>query len=247
MGAGAGRVDLVEGSPQWHPASLSPAMGELLERFPLFPLGLVLLPGEVVPLHIFEERYKTMIGECLERGVGVRDPVDGRRRAPGGRAAPRTSTGARAHGRRPDEHRSCAARARSASSAGSTTWSTRRATSSCSTTTRRPRPRRRRAAHESYADLVERVTDTRPEAGRPRRARRLRHGGHDRVRSRRQAGAARAPLGVRAPDAPGLALRVGARALRACRAAPPSARRPTARCTTRATFTFRRRRGKPRG
>ena len=42
-------------------------MSELLERFPLFPLGLVLLPGEVVPLHIFEDRYKTMIGECLER------------------------------------------------------------------------------------------------------------------------------------------------------------------------------------
>ena len=42
-------------------------MGELRERFPLFPLGLVLLPGEVVPLHIFEDRYKTMIGECLER------------------------------------------------------------------------------------------------------------------------------------------------------------------------------------
>ncbi|MDQ3647399.1 MAG: LON peptidase substrate-binding domain-containing protein [Actinomycetota bacterium] len=41
-------------------------MGELIERFRLFPLGLVLLPGEVVPLHIFEERYKTMIDECLE-------------------------------------------------------------------------------------------------------------------------------------------------------------------------------------
>ena len=39
---------------------------EILERFPFFPLGLVLLPGEVVPLHIFEERYKAMIGECLE-------------------------------------------------------------------------------------------------------------------------------------------------------------------------------------
>jgi Lon protease-like protein len=34
--------------------------------FPLFPLGIVLLPSEVVPLHIFEERYKLMIGECLE-------------------------------------------------------------------------------------------------------------------------------------------------------------------------------------
>ena len=34
-------------------------------EFPLFPLGLVALPGEAIPLHIFEERYKTMIGECL--------------------------------------------------------------------------------------------------------------------------------------------------------------------------------------
>jgi Lon protease-like protein len=36
------------------------------ERFPLFPLGLVMLPTEIVPLHIFEERYKLMIGACLE-------------------------------------------------------------------------------------------------------------------------------------------------------------------------------------
>jgi Lon protease-like protein len=41
-------------------------MTEVIERFRLFPLGLVLLPGEVVPLHIFEERYKLMIGECLD-------------------------------------------------------------------------------------------------------------------------------------------------------------------------------------
>ena len=32
----------------------------------LFPLGLVLLPTEQVPLHIFEERYKDLVGECLE-------------------------------------------------------------------------------------------------------------------------------------------------------------------------------------
>jgi Lon protease-like protein len=39
----------------------------------LFPLGLVLLPGERVPLHIFEPRYKELIGECLaeERPFGV--------------------------------------------------------------------------------------------------------------------------------------------------------------------------------
>src|SRR3954467_15254012 len=34
--------------------------------FPLFPLGIVALPGEVVPLHIFEERYKAMIADCLD-------------------------------------------------------------------------------------------------------------------------------------------------------------------------------------
>lgn len=31
---------------------------------PLFPLDLVLLPGTPLPLHIFEPRYKEMIGEC---------------------------------------------------------------------------------------------------------------------------------------------------------------------------------------
>ena len=33
---------------------------------PLFPLNVVLMPGAPMPLHIFEERYKQMIGECLE-------------------------------------------------------------------------------------------------------------------------------------------------------------------------------------
>jgi Lon protease-like protein len=32
----------------------------------LFPLGIVLLPTEHLPLHIFEERYKELIEECLE-------------------------------------------------------------------------------------------------------------------------------------------------------------------------------------
>ena len=39
----------------------------LTRDFPLFPLGIVTLPTEYVPLHIFEERYKQMVGECLER------------------------------------------------------------------------------------------------------------------------------------------------------------------------------------
>src|SRR5919206_1721652 len=42
--------------------------GDVATDFPLFPLGIVALPHELVPLHIFEPRYRTMIGECLERG-----------------------------------------------------------------------------------------------------------------------------------------------------------------------------------
>ena len=34
----------------------------------LFPLGIVLLPGMRLPLHIFEERYRVMIRECLAEG-----------------------------------------------------------------------------------------------------------------------------------------------------------------------------------
>ena len=37
-----------------------------VDEIGLFPLGIVLLPTEVVPLHIFEERYKELVGECLE-------------------------------------------------------------------------------------------------------------------------------------------------------------------------------------
>jgi Lon protease-like protein len=45
----------------------------LTRDFPLFPLSLVAVPGELIPLHIFEERYKTMMNECLrdEREFGI--------------------------------------------------------------------------------------------------------------------------------------------------------------------------------
>jgi Lon protease-like protein len=49
-------------------------MDELL--LPLFPLEVVLLPEEPLPLHIFEARYKEMIGGCLkakEEGTGQQD------------------------------------------------------------------------------------------------------------------------------------------------------------------------------
>ncbi len=37
-----------------------------VQNFPLFPLGIVALPTESVPLHIFEDRYRTMIEECMD-------------------------------------------------------------------------------------------------------------------------------------------------------------------------------------
>lgn len=53
---------------------------EQVQNFPLFPLGMVALPTEEVPLHIFEERYKLMIGECIaeekEFGIVLRDEED---------------------------------------------------------------------------------------------------------------------------------------------------------------------------
>jgi Lon protease-like protein len=37
-----------------------------IRQLPLFPLKAVLFPGSLLPLHIFEERYKTLIRECIE-------------------------------------------------------------------------------------------------------------------------------------------------------------------------------------
>jgi Lon protease-like protein len=37
-----------------------------MDELGLFPLGIVLLPTEQLPLHIFEERYKELIAECLD-------------------------------------------------------------------------------------------------------------------------------------------------------------------------------------
>src|SRR6266566_1552762 len=63
-----------------------------MARIGLFPLELVLVPTERVPLNVFEPRYRELVGECLERGeefgivlvkesgdvhhVGTRDPAD---------------------------------------------------------------------------------------------------------------------------------------------------------------------------
>lgn len=47
--------------------------GDPVPLLPLFPLEVVLLPGTPLPLHVFEPRYKEMIGECLanQSGFGV--------------------------------------------------------------------------------------------------------------------------------------------------------------------------------
>lgn len=36
-----------------------------IQSLPVFPLGAVLYPGEQLPLHIFEERYKRLVNHCL--------------------------------------------------------------------------------------------------------------------------------------------------------------------------------------
>lgn len=48
------------------PVYLTRATPDVIDRLPLFPLGIVLLPGEPVPLHIFEPRYKEMVRICLD-------------------------------------------------------------------------------------------------------------------------------------------------------------------------------------
>lgn len=46
-------------------------MQTLMQTIPIFPLNIVILPGEPVPLHIFEARYKQLIADCA--------PLDGER------------------------------------------------------------------------------------------------------------------------------------------------------------------------
>ena len=54
-------------------------MGEML---PLFPLGAVLYPGMLLPLHIFEDRYRQLVRDLLDgpepRRFGVSDKYLGK-------------------------------------------------------------------------------------------------------------------------------------------------------------------------
>jgi len=53
---------------QEHSSSASAPGDRVSSLIPLFPLEVVLFPGTPLPLHIFEPRYKEMIGECLAHG-----------------------------------------------------------------------------------------------------------------------------------------------------------------------------------
>lgn len=44
-------------------------------KLPLFPLQSVFFPGETVPLHIFEERYKQLINDCRQEAITFGIPV----------------------------------------------------------------------------------------------------------------------------------------------------------------------------
>src|SRR4051794_34879859 len=43
----------------------SPHCGDTMTVLPMFPLGTVLLPGAVLPLHVFEPRYRALVADCL--------------------------------------------------------------------------------------------------------------------------------------------------------------------------------------
>ena len=45
-----------------------------MREIALFPLNMVAFPGEAVNLHIFEPRYKALIGDCLKHGINFGIP-----------------------------------------------------------------------------------------------------------------------------------------------------------------------------
>lgn len=49
-------------------------MSEKEKIIPYFPLNISLLPGEDIPLRIFEPRYKQLINECQEKGISFGIP-----------------------------------------------------------------------------------------------------------------------------------------------------------------------------
>jgi Lon protease-like protein len=137
---------------------------ELEHEFPLFPLGIVALPGELIPLHIFEERYKTMMNECIdsEREFGIVWMSDDGLRTIGcaariERVLERMDDGRMnllTRGTRP--FRVVERQGHLAYPAGVIEFVADRG--------EEPDPELARTAHEAYADLVKRATDQEPDA-----------------------------------------------------------------------------------
>jgi Lon protease-like protein len=133
------------------------------QDFPLFPLEIVALPFEAVPLHIFEPRYRTMVAECLESGSEfgiVWASEDGLRQV--GCACEIAEVLERhedgrldilTRGTRP--FRLVEAHEKLPYPAGTVEWLDDKA--------EQPDPATAEAAHDAYATLVEQATDQEPE------------------------------------------------------------------------------------
>jgi Lon protease-like protein len=69
---------------------VAPDIAPALEELPLFPLPhVVLLPGALLPLHIFEPRYRTMVRDALagHRAIGIVQIVEPEKRDENGQPA----------------------------------------------------------------------------------------------------------------------------------------------------------------
>ncbi len=60
---------LVRAGAGGYTSAVMTSLNDELAELPLFPLNLVLFPGMPLPLHIFEERYKAMIGDCMRQNA----------------------------------------------------------------------------------------------------------------------------------------------------------------------------------
>ena len=200
--------------------------------FPLFPLGLVALPTELVPLHIFEERYKTMVARVLEEEgeFGIVWVADDGLREIGcaceiAEVLERMDDGRMnlvARGTRP--FRIEARQDELAYPAGTIEFledDDEPADAEAAV-----------AAHEPYAELVEQATDRHAGPGGDRAHERVRDGRDRRLRARREAGPARPALGGGAAGAGRQAVPRGAQAARLRPARAGAGARGTGACAS---------------
>ena len=132
----------------------------------LFPLPIVLVPTERIPLHIFEPRYRELIDECVATGDGVRPRArDRRRRRARDRHARVGAAGARGARRRTHEHRRRGRRALPPARADVGPRRSRPASSSPARRRRAGRPRRRRARARALQRARRRRRERRRRAG----------------------------------------------------------------------------------